>query len=68
MSHATRPGGRKPTMPSGVPIWRCGYCNTRCKTVLAPGGLCALCRSQQPPLIGPEDMAPSRERGGDGDA
>jgi hypothetical protein len=32
-------------------VWRCGYCNARCTTVLAPGGLCALCRQQQPALF-----------------
>jgi hypothetical protein len=47
-------------------VWRCGYCNARCKTILAPGGLCALCRQQQPPLFSldatPDAASDSKER------
>jgi hypothetical protein len=42
-------------------IWSCGYCNTQCKTVLGPVGLCALCRQQQPSLFDAEDPTASNE-------
>jgi hypothetical protein len=59
MSHAThdsrlpkRPKRRSPSFR--LRIWRCGQCNTACKTVLGPGGLCAVCR-KQPPLPNVDD-------------
>ena len=58
MSHATgprpNPSKEKQRNPYVLRIWRCGLCNTRCKTVLGPGGLCSVCR-QQPSLPGVYD-------------
>jgi hypothetical protein len=61
MSHATGPRpkrSKKRRNPYHLRIWPCGLCNTRCKTVLGPGGLCSVCR-QQPPLPGVNDFPQS---------
>lgn len=58
MSNATGPRPTRPTPPNRrhlLRIWRCGLCNTECKTVLAPGGLCSLCR-RAPALPGVDDL------------
>lgn len=65
MSNATGPRPtKKQHSPYLLRIWRCGFCNVACKTVLAPGGLCSVCRTQ-PSLPGVDDR-PSRseDRGG----
>ena len=41
--------------PYDVRVWPCGLCDTRSKTVVGPGRLCAVCR-QQPPLPGVDDL------------
>ena len=49
-----KPTKRRPSR-YGLKVWRCGLCNVACKTVLAPGGLCSVCR-RQPPLPGVDDL------------